>query len=1104
MRLKKLTINNIASIERAVIDFSDNPLSDERLFLITGETGSGKSTIIDCLCLVLYGSTPRLKGTGGQVNYENAQDRNIGIYDPKQLLRRGCTDADIELTFEDKNNVPYIATWSVHRANHKVGGAIQDAVRTLRTEDGFLPAVNKKGKKEVNSLVEELIGLDAEQFFRTVVLAQGKFAEFLNSSEKEKSDLLEKMTGTEIYSQVGKRIYKVMQDKVTRCAILRGQMENIILLDDNQKAKINEEIAQHSREYEVIDEQLKKANAMKQWLTDKGGIEEKLAQKKEQLESDQEKTATPAHREQQQLVADWEATVDVRHQLKENQSAQARITELQGRLPDIQKEYDELCSALRAADADINKKQKKADEMGENIAREESNKAMYEAIGQIVTLFGQWGDKKKNITDYSADLEKDKQRLPDALKAVEDAKAKAGEIEQSVKELKKQQEAFNIPDISSRIDDLNRAYRALEILKDKHAAVAQTEASINDLKRKQGEEKTRLEEIKATVGEKRVRREEIQLQVDRVDDWNKLLKHAQNTLHEGDTCPVCGNTITTLLAPKAESELEEIRTLFKQADNALQQTLTQVQAAEKLILDYENRITEAGKELLKKQNERAEHWNVTVDVLEKCEKKADEMADNATIDTLIREIDGQVVGLNAELKKASDLSRTIQTAQQQLDEANRTRHKAEMQYNTLQESIRHQGEVIENCKKEVAELTSQLDELLVMKDWQEHAGEEFIKQLQAAADGYRELVTSRQQLSQLIDLRRAAIPAMLKTKESIKGLEDHGSTADQAPDDLEERWRGFGNKHVQWSTQLDNAKENAASTKQALDEYCNSHPEMNMERLKALNGHDQKEVNSIKNDHKTLNDAILGMKAAIATLTTQQSELNGKKPHFNEENPERLEEIIVEKNGVLERLKTSIAELRVQLSVDEENAKRLGGRQKELDEAEAEAQKWRDFNDVLGGSDGAKFRGIAQSYILGELLASANEYLKHFNNRYELIAKPASLLILARDLIQGDLTSVNTLSGGESFMVSLALALALSSMSGKMFSVDTLFIDEGFGSLSPVYLDNVMDTLNGLYEMGGRRVGIISHVEMLKERVPTQIQVYRDPDNNTVSRVKVV
>ena len=88
-------------------------------------------------------------------------------------------------------------------------------------------------------------------------------------------------------------------------------------------------------------------------------------------------------------------------------------------------------------------------------------------------------------------------------------------------------------------------------------------------------------------------------------------------------------------------------------------------------------------------------------------------------------------------------------------------------------------------------------------------------------------------------------------------------------------------------------------------------------------------------------------------------------------------------------------------------------------------------------------------------------------------------------------------------MVSLALALALSSTTGKMFSVDTLFIDEGFGSLSHNYIHKVMETLNRLYDMGGKRVGIISHVEQLKESVTAKIEVARDKKNTTVSRVTV-
>ena len=175
-----------------------------------------------------------------------------------------------------------------------------------------------------------------------------------------------------------------------------------------------------------------------------------------------------------------------------------------------------------------------------------------------------------------------------------------------------------------------------------------------------------------------------------------------------------------------------------------------------------------------------------------------------------------------------------------------------------------------------------------------------------------------------------------------------------------------------------------------------------------------------------------------------------------------------------------------------------------LQQAEAVYRQWAEFSNMLGSADGRTLRKIAQSYLLGELLGSANGYLRQFNDRYELETNPGTLTILVRDLLQGDRTAVTTLSGGESFMVSLALALALSSMSGKVFNVDTIFIDEGFGSLSAGYLDNVMETLNRPYDMGGRRVGIISHVEMLKERITTQIQVERDPKDNTVSRIRVV
>ena len=154
-----------------------------------------------------------------------------------------------------------------------------------------------------------------------------------------------------------------------------------------------------------------------------------------------------------------------------------------------------------------------------------------------------------------------------------------------------------------------------------------------------------------------------------------------------------------------------------------------------------------------------------------------------------------------------------------------------------------------------------------------------------------------------------------------------------------------------------------------------------------------------------------------------------------------------------------------------------------------------------GGSDGAKFRNIAQSFLLENLLRSANHYLQDLTKRYLLECIPGTLTISLRDQYMPDMVSpVDTLSGGEGFLVSLALALALASMSRQGITMDTLFIDEGFGTLSDNEMDTVMALLERLQERKGRRVGIISHVKELRERIPVHVEVSRiDPTRSGIT-----
>ena len=163
---------------------------------------------------------------------------------------------------------------------------------------------------------------------------------------------------------------------------------------------------------------------------------------------------------------------------------------------------------------------------------------------------------------------------------------------------------------------------------------------------------------------------------------------------------------------------------------------------------------------------------------------------------------------------------------------------------------------------------------------------------------------------------------------------------------------------------------------------------------------------------------------------------------------------------------------------------------------------WKGLNDLFGDKTGSTFRRIALSFILTDLLKSANRYMNTLMPRYRLSCQPGSFLIKVEDQYQGfQQRAASSISGGESFVVSLALALALADI-GESLSVDTLFIDEGFGSLSGEPLHMAIETLRALHTNGGRRVGIISHIAALREQVPVKIKVDR-PAGSSAATVTV-
>ena len=280
---------------------------------------------------------------------------------------------------------------------------------------------------------------------------------------------------------------------------------------------------------------------------------------------------------------------------------------------------------------------------------------------------------------------------------------------------------------------------------------------------------------------------------------------------------------------------------------------------------------------------------------------------------------------------------------------------------------------------------------------------------------------------------------------------------------------------------------------QKLKAFLMQHPELSAERLYKLASYPEEKVENMRQRMQQTREDIVKKETTLQNLQKEKEAHQVQKPTFDAE--ETLQKL-TEKQSQLESQNNlyhqEIGQIRQTLVADQQA---LQQQEKELlqqQELYQVYQKWTRLKELFGSADGKTFRAIAQSFILKELLQNTNYYLKHFTDRYQLEGQGISLTILLRDYYEGGVTRpVSTLSGGESFLISLALALGLASLNQQQLSVDTLFIDEGFGTLSSDYLNTVMDTLEKLHQLGGKRVGIISHVEGLRERIRTQIQVNR-------------
>lgn len=1153
MILQKLEIHNIASIEDATIDFEAQPLADSEVFLITGKTGAGKSTLLDAICLALYASTPRLENTSMQGEMRD-NEKDIKIKDPVQLMRRNTGEAFVRLTFTGSNGVHYEAQWSVARARNKVTGKIQNKKWALRNLDtDFTYAKDKEIREEIALA----IGLDFKQFCRTTLLAQGEFTRFLNSKDDEKAEILEKITGVDAYSRIGAKIFEQTVEKKKIWEDSLQKIEGIQILNDEEIAQKNNQLQQLDEQSQQLKTTLEKEQKKLRWLQQEQDFRQRKEQAKEDLAHVKAIAESDETQQQEQTIALWNHTIEARAKMNEAASCAKTILQQEAQLQSLKQTFRQIQGAQSyelQQEQTIALSIKKIDDY---LAQEAPKVHLYENAQTLNTLIESFLKNKKDAannlqyanqikkelsTQYLPKLENAKTMLEECQKTynqqvinVQEAEA---ELEQlHLPQLRQQQEA-----LKTLLNDIQAAKNLLELLHEEQNRHVLSKENLVQLQNSIQEKEKQLQVLTQESHDAEIRKNALQLAYEKQrESINKWAKSIRIKLQIGDTCPVCQQRIESTLPHEdnIDALVVEAEKLYKDAENEYNKILTSQNAIDSDIKALKNSLANEQKVFAKCCESLAKATQKAQEAAKKIPEGENETQTLATLE----KVSAQIAEAEVKEKEAKKL-RTLRDQKLQEYEVlrngmlaaqqkvNDTQHRIEL----VEAQISLQTKDSEKAQNDIQTLIGEAEKLSWKNDWHTMLTE-FGKEVEDGAITYKMNTEKQQKLAAELKQFEEGNKNLAAVLDAIVKLMPTWGTPSKEPLVLKRipkvltRASELQSQITAALQQISAAKEKEEDTKKWLKEFMEKKQEM----LKDFSDKEQEilldenlllQLDTLQQcDIAEKTEAINRIKQQLVSKQTVWDELEKAyqlhtgeyEALFDEDEKMTEEEEMSEEESLDTRISTCIASLEAQLSelgnqrggiirdleIDRTNKAKVGSLLQESAQKKADFEKWSRLNQLLGDATGNKFRRIAQSYVLASLIHSANGYMRTLSDRYILKVVPGTFVISLEDAYQGYVSrAASTLSGGESFLVSLSLALALSDI-GTQLSVDTLFIDEGFGTLSGEPLQHAVNTLRSLHSKSGRHVGIISHVEELKERIPVQIRVNQE-GNNSSSTIEIV
>ncbi len=1077
MRLLKLRIENVNSLGGVhEIDFRAPEFRESGIFAICGPTGSGKTSILDAVTLALYGTTPRME--------ERAQTAKKD--DACMVLTKNTDQTSAQVTFESFGAV-YRSRWSRRvKRTGKISGDEVELVR-LASPDAVEGEIIAEQKSEWKLALERILGMNLKAFTRSAMLAQGAFAELLRANNRDRADILEKITGTEIYTLIGARVFERMTEEKEKKVLLEERMRSVEVLSDEDRSSAEADLQKTKAEAESFSKALQELKLDIAWSTSLIEARSRKARadhELESLEAEREKLqgertrAADARRaaEPAQIISVREkALAEASLHGKNAEKFASEAQEAKGRADVLEKSVREAEAAekhagdrlqnaepelrqIEAMDKLIEVLELRSDEALKRMKNAERRLALSEReAGALGEAEGKAKEEEERLLEVMKTRAPDEPLVADASLFVEQAKEaqklslELGRDREGLAALEKELKKYSLSRERKR-EDADREEKALEVLRGE-VAQAQREAGIafsgNALSQKIAETreltgklwaKDWLLETDALLGfAPGMPPEALKVLEERrqklLRDWGSLEKESREAL-EARLDGVEGWSLEAGAAQEAledlqkrekekEAEVQNANRAAMRADEAFVQKSADVRAKNELLGEKEKDVAARFDTLQTRMAAyMQEDWRLT-----------DAVADAELLlrrSQAVREAHEALQ--RARVQAASASARRIEadkkTAELALDrkEARTLFEEASARLNQ-QSAERKERFGERNPKAEREALQTKLSECIRMTRKTGTLHQEAVQSLQAAA---------------------------IKREAEEKARSEYESAAADAAAALEEALQkaGFANEKEVKSAFL------PREAVEALEAEIRAH---DLRRAGA-----QKEAQNAREAEEKLLEAPR-RDCPLEGLAAEEAEADEKM------------KAALELKGSLE----------ARLHADDDARSKARDAAEALGKAEKTVLLWTRLNALIGSKDGARFRQAAQKLTFELLLHEANLILRQMQSRYELIARGENGLDLAvRDLELAGIerTSFN-LSGGETFMVSLALALSLSRISTNRMRVDTLFLDEGFGSLDPVSLSKALNALEMLQQTSGKLIGLISHVPAVRERVGVQITV---------------